>query len=530
MSAEHLLLPPAAAKGLSETAIWILDADHISVPVSYAPLLCDVVRIRDNGSDCNSAPWLEAAIRWDCRLVERYTEKNLPERVLPWDSAVQRLKSREAPVITSLDLSRSLQIHQEIGRPIYWMSIENHGATDPTAIWEAWLADQASFDVRLSIISGSEVLEQGRREFRMSRTSPVLGQYEALRGAAALIVSERDRMSGEGIPKIERPLHIAENSGLSDGGHHLTLAMRVLARIGSRRLRNRIFSYTPPQWTIGIARRSSETPFISERPTLAMKDFHWIESHSDGFIADPFLIDLPKETVLFFEELKYSDWHGRLKAVALDEYGRPRGTGRVVLEKPYHLSFPNAFRAPTDAQGMYLLPEQSASGQTVLYRSPPAARLDELEFIEHSVIVPDLAGIDPVLHWADPYWYLFVSNGAFGNLDNNLELLISSRLEGPYDRHPASPISLGLRGSRMAGQLLLHEGQLLRFGQDCVAQYGERIIVFRVDVLTPYDYHETEIRRIACDHSVRGLLGVHSLTATSSFLAIDILKKITSRS
>src|SRR5262249_40425816 len=157
-----------------------------------------------------------------------------------------------------------------------------------------------------------------------------------------------------------------------------------------------------------------------------------------------------------------------------------------------------AFRIPSDPTGVYLLPEQAESGQTVLYRGELCATVAGLRFVEYAVLLRGFAGIDPVLHQQNGHWYLFVSDGEFGHHDNNLHLRISDSLQGPYTEHPASPVRLGLRGSRMAGQIIRRGEQLFRPAQDCFRRYGERIRIYRINELTPTTYSETEVSEVAC--------------------------------
>jgi hypothetical protein len=274
---------------------------------------------------------------------------------------------------------------------------------------------------------------------------------------------------------------------------------------------------------IGICRRAA----ADRVPGLPapLSEFSWIEPGTDRHAADPFIVSLAGETALLFEELKYSEGKGRLKAVALDDEGQPRGEERTILERGFHLSFPNGFRIPSDPTGVYLLPEQAESGQTVLYRSELCAEVAGLRFIEHAILLDGFAGIDPVLHEKDGHWYLFVSDGEFGHHDNNLHLCTSDSLQGPFAEHPASPVRLGLRGSRMAGQIIRRGDHLFRPAQDCVRRYGERIRIYRINELTPTTYSETEVGEVACARSIQGFVGVHTLNESKGFTVIDAVRR-----
>lgn len=502
----------------SARALWILGAQDLPVPATCRPVVSTVLRVGDVATPWGVPWWLKPIIRRDRRAASPYTSETLGDEPLTWLGLIERLRLAPVPVITSLDRERSVALERQIGRPVHWLSIGGHGATSARGVWESWLAERTSFDVHLSRIEGGRVEELGRREFRISRDSPSLGHYEALRAAPALLIGAR-----EGAGSSAKELRLVPAARHPSPIH-------VLARVARRFARNRLrVLHGKERWSIGAAPCAPDAFMRSQFSLPARGHFNWLESRArpDRFVADPFLLELEETPVLFFEEAKYGQFRGRLKAVELDGTGRARGPERVVLEQPYHLSFPNVFRAPDDPGTLYLLPEQADSGHTVLYRSPAGGRLADLRFTPHSVLLRDFAGIDPVLHFVAPCWYLFVSNGAFGSYDNNLHLFYASHLEGPYERHPASPIREGLYGSRMAGQLLVHEGQLFRLGQDCRRVYGEGIVIWRVEQLTISEYRETEVERIACVGSFARFQGIHSLTMTPSLIGIDLLRAST---
>lgn len=502
----------------ASAAIWLVGLGHLSVPASYRTLVSAVLMLRDP-TVAAPPPWpLKIAARWDRSLVERYSEACMPSELRGGDAVIASLKLSGSVVISSLDLDCTLAIQRQIARPVYWVSIDRHGATDPTALWPTWIADRPSFHVMVSIIDRDGIHELGQREFRVTKSSPLVGQYESLRGAATLLSSDRC----ENTPKDSKSADIS--SFVVASPRPQVMQLSVLRRILVRRIANRLFPQRMAQWHVGVAPRSSIV--IGEHgPSLPRaSNIKWMKSSSDRFIADPFLLEIDRRTILFFEEVRYSERRGRLKAVALDSFGRAEDDEFLVLERPYHLSFPNAFRVPEHTAAVYLLPEQSASGRTVLYRSAPFNSLKDMYFEPHSVLLETFSGIDPVLQWVEPHWYLFASDGAYGNHDNNLHLFFSRQLEGPYKEHPLSPIHQGLRGSRMAGQFLTVDGHLIRLGQDCRNGYGSGIVIFRIDEITPNAYLETEVESLNCTDLMPSLRGLHSFTVTGELVGIDVLR------
>jgi hypothetical protein len=240
-----------------------------------------------------------------------------------------------------------------------------------------------------------------------------------------------------------------------------------------------------------------------------------------GFVADPCLLDIGGRLILFYESCPNGGDRGVLMARDVDPNGIPSNREVLVMEAHHHLSFPGAFVDPLGDPFIYMLPEQAASGCTKLYRSPLVSQAEHLDFSEHSTPLPDIPGIDPVLHWRAPHWYLFVTDLGLGNADDNLRLYCSSSLHDKFIEHPASPIRRGLRGSRMAGQILQVGGQCYRVAQNCRKAYGEHLVLFLIDVLSPTEYLERFVSDLRFPTSAFGRVNVHSLSLTGSFVAVD---------
>jgi hypothetical protein len=91
----------------------------------------------------------------------------------------------------------------------------------------------------------------------------------------------------------------------------------------------------------------------------------------------------------------------------------------------------------------------------------------------------------------------FVHDGGvylFGNVEPEgpsvLRLWHATDLTGPYFEHPDSPIHLSPAGGRMGGSILRHGKQLLRIGQDFSRDYGDGLLLFRIEELSPTRYRE----------------------------------------
>jgi hypothetical protein len=214
-------------------------------------------------------------------------------------------------------------------------------------------------------------------------------------------------------------------------------------------------------------------------------------AHSvDLFQADPFPIATAQGEFLFFEEFSYARSRGHIAVAPICPDGA-LGPKKTVLERPYHLSFPTFFSYHDE---IFMLPEQSASGTLIAYRT------DNFPYNWEAAktIMAGVCAKDPILYEQNGTWWLFFSDGAFHSGDNNLYLFSSTCPFGPWHPHPQNPIVNTLQGARMAGALFRNErGELIRPGQDCRRDYGDGVILHKISALTPTRYHEELLQRIA---------------------------------
>lgn len=497
--------------------VWVLGPKDRPLPDCYMRIAPSVIRLSDHRNRTLYSKLFELLFNWDRTLVEAQSKNISFEVQVPLKELVANQVSSNQPILVSACRRVAMTVATGSQTSIYWLEIDGCGATEPDAIWRAWINDQTTVQIALHKVSASHESILGTAEVRMSRASPAVCHLEALRVSTSLVI------------KALRTAQAESPTAVSDTGPGRRLeerpgALRVAARLARRRIEAKLFANPPDQWLIAVARRCNQSSEDARSLIPDPLSFAWIEPPIDGFIADPFLQRIGPNTLLFYEEARAPDWRGLLKAVPLDSAGHPCGPNVTILERPHHLSFPNTFFAHGDAEWLYLLPEQAERGATALYRSPARAKPSELAFSEYHVLLDNFAGIDPVLHWEHPYWYLFVSDGEYWNHDNNLLIFYSEKLAGQFVPHAGNPVKLGLRGSRMAGRLFRHNGRLIRPAQDCTVRYGGRVILYAIDCLSQDCYRETEISMFEPEDLESDYVGVHTISLDTSLIAIDALR------
>jgi hypothetical protein len=212
-------------------------------------------------------------------------------------------------------------------------------------------------------------------------------------------------------------------------------------------------------------------------PSLTAAD---VSDVAAAFVADPFMLERNGQWYMFFEVLNNRSRHGDI-GVAIREIDGSWKYQQIVLDEPFHLSYPNVF---SWQDRVYMVPESEAAGEIRLYEAVEFP----LRWQLRTTLVRRDAAADPTVFRSGDRWWMFV--GRAGTHDE-LSLYMADHLEGPWSEHPQSPIVKSDRkGARPGGRVIMMEDRLLRFGQDCRARYGHQLFAFEIVTLTATDYAE----------------------------------------
>ncbi|KAI7844140.1 hypothetical protein COHA_002275 [Chlorella ohadii] len=217
-----------------------------------------------------------------------------------------------------------------------------------------------------------------------------------------------------------------------------------------------------------------------------------------NFVADPFLLQRDGKLYLFYETKAAQLGRGQIGVAVSSDGGASFQHLGVALDLPWHLSYPFVFE---HGGQVYMLPEGSGSGRLTLYR---AAQFP-LVWEEERVLVPRPLVDASLVEWQSR-WYLLASDlaqpGAAKN--GNLNVWHATSPLGPWEPHPANPVANGPReaGFRNGGRLVVHDGRLYRFGQDCGETYGHKLVAYEVTQLSPTQFEQRMV-----PHSISGLGG-----------------------
>ena len=234
---------------------------------------------------------------------------------------------------------------------------------------------------------------------------------------------------------------------------------------------------------------------------------------ASAFWADPFLVPHAGGVGLFFEELPFVSGKGRISFVAIDGDGRP-GQPVVVLDKPWHLSYPFQF----EWHGRrYMIPESSANETVDLYECT--------EFPQHWRFVRTLIegrrlADATIVNWQGRLW-MFSAHGHPGasNYDE-LHIYSADDLQGPWQPHALNPVKIDAGSARPAGAMWVENGRIVRPTQDCRNRYGDGVAFQEVLVLDDGRFEERPLDRLAPRGTSAGA-AVHTFNEMTEFTVID---------
>ena len=234
-------------------------------------------------------------------------------------------------------------------------------------------------------------------------------------------------------------------------------------------------------WSIGIYTGASpfELHSIADSPVLKHTDVTDIPAE---FVADPFMLRYDGRWHMFFEVVNRDTQRGVI-ALATSDDALNWTYQRVVLEEPFHLSYPYVFEWQGDH---YMIPETLGASALCLYK---ADEFPTRWSLQHRLIEGQHA--DPSIVRFDDLWWMFTCTQPYGH--DILRLYFARDLVGPWKEHPRSPVITNDKSSaRPAGRILQLDRHLIRFAQDCVPDYGTRVRAFEIKQLTRDIYVEAE--------------------------------------
>lgn len=363
----------------------------------------------------------------------------------------------------------------------------------------ARVVDYAQGSRVLYRVYGATIKNSARRNRLVTLSKAVSFYRRVLRDHLQLKGDDRELMRG----RMDAP------DGANRSVPTIAAAMRLAWRLTAEVASNRWQAVAGrAQWQMGyyFAGESTDTAQRPER-------LHRLVPPRDRDWADPFVIQRNGRRIIFFEEMPYRTSKGHISAIEILPNGEP-GVARMVLDRPYHLSYPFVF----EWQGeLYMLPETAQNRTIELYRCEEFP----VRWTLQKVLLEDISAFDATLWCQEGRWWLFVNVAEAGaSPSEELHLYWSDSPLGPWLAHPANPVVSDARHARGAGPLFVRDGVLYRPSQDCSSAYGNAVSVNRVEVLDTHSYREVPVSRIHAGW-YPDMLGLHTFSSSGTMRVID---------
>ena len=204
-------------------------------------------------------------------------------------------------------------------------------------------------------------------------------------------------------------------------------------------------------------------------------------------------------------------------AVVVEALNKSSGKGEIIRVHDGVTTRVEGFEGHTSYPGTvrhdgrdFLVPETASWGDLTAYGSDGSIVPIDIE---------DRRIADPTFFEHEGRLYLFGNVRSEGS--SVLHLWHANDLASRFERHPASPIRVSSRGSRMAGEVAVWNGQLYRLGQDWQRSYGDGVLAYRILRLSPTDY----VEEFAGEARFSKVSGPHTLNRRGNEILFDYYRE-----
>jgi hypothetical protein len=240
--------------------------------------------------------------------------------------------------------------------------------------------------------------------------------------------------------------------------------------------------------------------------------FLTIPENNRYWYADPFLYEDNGVTYIFMEVFDRQTFKGSIgySIINGDEISDPK----IILNKPYHLSFPFVFQ---NKGQVFMIPESESIKKVLLFKAT-----DFPHKWEEEILLEDIQALDTVKFNVDNEEWIVTSSI---NDDREYSLLLYSKFKGKLLPHPNNPIKSGKCGVRGAGAVFRYNNAIVRPSQDCKENYGQAIMFWEIKECNNIVYKETLLKRITpANINIDGFepVGIHTYNQNGMFEVIDL--------
>lgn len=283
------------------------------------------------------------------------------------------------------------------------------------------------------------------------------------------------------------------------------------ARISTRILRTVLRALLRhEQWNVGVV----DAPISSFLSSNNRDRVRWLPGLARSeFRADPFGLIRDGRLIVLCEQLDYHDFVGKI--VAIDVSNNAATPVSIGPTPSVHMSYPFLLELEGHT---FCVPETCGAAEIGLYQAEHFP--DRWRKI--ALLAPGSGAIvDATLFRHEGRWWLAGSEDAPKGATSELHLWYADEVAGPWTAHPGNPVKIDIRSARPGGTPFKVDGVLFRPAQDCSQVYGARIVINRVELLTPTAFREVPAALVGPDPAGPYPDGLHTLSAVGDVTLID---------
>lgn len=259
---------------------------------------------------------------------------------------------------------------------------------------------------------------------------------------------------------------------------------KMLPFIAARRLYH--LCCHAPHWR--ICWRYIDGPGVWDTGSLAGPEWRVLPDPGGRFYADPFPVLHDGGYWLFFEDFDHRTGKAAIAMVPFGPSG-PTQPARVVLEEPWHLSYPSIFRHNDQ---IWMVPESVERRCVRLYRADPFPD----RWVYEATLLDDIEASDAtVFQQGGTFWMTATTRSDSGSWSDSLSLFFAADPTGPWEPHPGNPVLIDQAAARPAGNVVRLGNRIMRPVQDCTAGYGTGVGLAEITRLDIEGY-EQELRTV----------------------------------
>lgn len=494
-SIDLVLLPHEAAKGALEVGGRVKEVGP------WGHLLLNQLVRRDQKKFRGADPFAEADIAEVLKGLPNPQVVRSPEKAGDSFAGLVRTAIIEADLDLIINLSATDPSASRLGAietPVWVLCCADAERPQggPPGFWE-WISETATTAITL-LEWGPDAqgfVPLAKSHSATDLTSLAANQANSFWKSADLITRELERLHRLGAqeyrdtrPFPTTPLPTMATQGEGPGNVALVwlLARRFSKKIRRLLERTRDGRTGRQQWFLLYSLRDKERdqPLTDAR----MESYNFLSPPPGRHWADPFPIHRDGKDWILYEDVAQAGGYGVIMALQVDAHG-PVGDPQMVLEKPYHLSYPFLLEWEGD---LFMIPESGDMGFV------QALRCVEFpgKWEHHCRLMDGIKLYDATLVEHHGKWWLLgivVSSDGVSSHDELFLFHSDHPFSDSWTPHPENPIVSDVGKARPGGRVIKEDGNLYRLGQDSRFHYGRALRIFRIDSMTDSEYRETEI-------------------------------------